>query len=71
MKSYSEWKDRGGHGVWKYVGNFKHSPSGKQFVQRNSDAFMTSFLRSLTSEKSLDSLPSEDSEHDLSEMDSS
>ncbi|KAK1374027.1 P-loop nucleoside triphosphate hydrolases superfamily protein with CH (Calponin Homology) domain-containing protein [Heracleum sosnowskyi] len=71
MKSYSEWKDKGGHGVWKYGGNFKQSPSGKQFVRRNSDAFMNSFLRSLSSEKSLDSFPSDDPEHDLSEMDNS
>ncbi|XP_074325550.1 kinesin-like protein KIN-14F [Apium graveolens] len=71
MKSYSEWKDRGGHGLWKYGGNFKPSPSGKQFVRRNSDAFMNSFLRSLSSEKSLDSFPSEDSEHNLCEMDNS
>lgn len=68
MKSYCEWKDRGGHGVWKYGGNFKPSPSGKQFVRRNSDAFMNSFLKSLSSEKYLDSFPSEDPEHDLSEM---
>ncbi|KAL1826948.1 hypothetical protein ACET3Z_005360 [Daucus carota] len=71
MKSYSEWKDRGGHGVWKYGGNLKQSPCTKQFVLKNSDAFMNSFMKSLSSEKSLDGLSSEDPEHNLTEMDSS
>ena len=68
MKSYSEWKDRGGHGVWKYGGNLKQSPCTKQFVLKNSDAFMNSFMKSLSSEKSLDGLSSEDPEHNLTEM---
>lgn len=67
LKAYSEGKQGG----WKFGGNLKPSSSGKQFVRKNSEPFMNSFLKS--SLKSLDSLSSEqflygDLGRDLSEM---
>ncbi|KAM7478414.1 hypothetical protein LguiA_026627 [Lonicera macranthoides] len=69
LKAYSEGK----HGGWKFGGNFKPSSSGKQFVRKNSEPFMNSFLKNSLIEKSLDSLSSEqflcgDLGRDLSEM---
>ncbi|KAJ8752479.1 hypothetical protein K2173_004767 [Erythroxylum novogranatense] len=57
LKSYSEWKQSGGVGTWKYSGNYKASPcgSGKLFMRKSSEPFMN-FPRS----SSLDSVPSAD-----------
>lgn len=60
MRSYNDWKQRGGSGLWKFGGTSKPTPCGKQFVWKNSEPFMGS-LRNLTSEKSLDGVSSEQS----------
>ncbi|GMP40050.1 hypothetical protein CsSME_00010647 [Camellia sinensis var. sinensis] len=70
LKSYHEWKQGGGNGMWKFGGNLKSS--GKHFVRKTSEPILSS-LRHLSSEKSLDSLCSEQSSCsdlgiDLSEM---
>ncbi|KAJ8444003.1 hypothetical protein Cgig2_020849 [Carnegiea gigantea] len=59
LKSYQEWKQTGGTGVWKFSGNAKPvtSVTVKQFVRKNSDPFANSLSRnSSQSEKSLNSL---------------
>ncbi|KAL3538236.1 hypothetical protein ACH5RR_001602 [Cinchona calisaya] len=54
LKSYSDWKQGGGNGLWKF-GNVKATPFGKQFVLKNSELFMNSVSRtSSMGEKSLD-----------------
>lgn len=54
LKSYSEWKQGGGNGSWKF-GNVKGAPSGKQFVLKNFEPFMNSLSRtSSLGEKPLD-----------------
>ena len=60
LKSYSEWKQGGGIGLWKFGGNLKPTSSGKHFMRKNSEPFMNFFTKNLSSEKSLDSV-----EHDL------
>ncbi|GMH13135.1 hypothetical protein Nepgr_014976 [Nepenthes gracilis] len=58
LKSYSEWKQGGGCGLWKYGGNVKPtSNSGKPFIRKNSEPFMTLISRnSSVSEESLEAL---------------
>lgn len=47
LKSYAEWKQSGGHGVWKFGGNVKPTvPVKPQFVRKNSEPFMNSLSRS-------------------------
>ncbi|KAL0420077.1 UNVERIFIED_CONTAM: Kinesin-like protein KIN-14I [Sesamum radiatum] len=54
LKSYNEWKQTGGNGVWKFGGNVKTTTSGKQFVRKNSEPFTSSLSRTMSSnEKSL------------------
>ncbi|KAH6777344.1 P-loop nucleoside triphosphate hydrolases superfamily protein with CH domain-containing protein [Perilla frutescens var. hirtella] len=54
LKSYYEWKQSGGNGVWKFGGNVKPATSGKQFVRKNSEPFMSSLSRSTSAnEKSI------------------
>ncbi|XWS58129.1 hypothetical protein CRYUN_Cryun08bG0008000 [Craigia yunnanensis] len=68
LKSYSEWKQSGGIGSWKYSANSKPSSfgTGKPFVRKSSEPFMNSISRTVSvGEKSVDSLCSEQS--DLSE----
>ncbi|KAL0391136.1 UNVERIFIED_CONTAM: Kinesin-like protein KIN-14I [Sesamum calycinum] len=48
LKSYNEWKQTGGNGVWKFGGNVKTSPAGKQFVRKNSEPFTGSLSRSMS-----------------------
>ncbi|KAM5553989.1 hypothetical protein ABKV19_025961 [Rosa sericea] len=61
LKSYSDWKQAGGSGSWKFVGNLKPPISGKPFLRKNSEPFMSSFTRTLSwSERSQDSFSSED-----------
>ncbi|GFY89016.1 kinesin 4 [Actinidia rufa] len=72
LKSYDDWKRGGGNGLWKFGGNLKPITFGKYFVRKNSEPFVSS-LRNLTSEKSLDSISSEQSlcgdlGNDLNEM---
>ncbi|KAL6968571.1 hypothetical protein U1Q18_034373 [Sarracenia purpurea var. burkii] len=53
LKSYSDWKQTGGNGVWKFGGNLKPSTAGKHFVRKNSDPFTSFLSRNLSaSEKS-------------------
>ncbi|KAG5525413.1 hypothetical protein RHGRI_031915 [Rhododendron griersonianum] len=60
MRSYNDWKQGGGNGLWKFGGTSKPTTFGKQFVRKNSEPFMGS-LRNLSTEKSLDSVSSEQS----------
>ncbi|XP_010523969.2 PREDICTED: kinesin-like protein KIN-14G [Tarenaya hassleriana] len=46
IKSYSEWKQTGGNGVWKFGGSIKPPTFGKSFVRKNSEPFMNSLSRS-------------------------
>ncbi|CAA0828237.1 P-loop nucleoside triphosphate hydrolases superfamily protein with CH (Calponin Homology) domain [Striga hermonthica] len=57
LKSYYEWRQAGGNGVWKFGGNLKPSTSGKQFVRKNSEPFMNSLSRTVSAnEKSLNGI---------------
>lgn len=54
LKSYSEWKQSGGNGVWKFGGTIKSTTSAKCFVRKNSEPFTNSLSRnSSINEKSL------------------
>lgn len=54
LKSYGEWKQTGGNGVWKFGGNVKPTTSAKCFVRKNSEPFTNSLSRTLSmNEKSL------------------
>lgn len=56
LKSYSEWKQTGGNGIWKFGGNVKSTTLGKSFVRKNSEPFMNSLSRtSSMNERSLNS----------------
>ncbi|KAG8663553.1 kinesin-like protein KIN-14I isoform X2 [Manihot esculenta] len=57
LKSYSEWKQTGGNGVWKFGGNVKPTISTKSFVRKNSEPFMNSLARnSSMNDQSLNAL---------------
>ncbi|KAI3448524.1 hypothetical protein Pfo_005189 [Paulownia fortunei] len=61
LKSYSDWKQCGGNGLWKFGGNSKPPSAGKQIVRKNSDLFLNFISRnSSAGEKSLDGLSSEE-----------
>ncbi|KAL3632745.1 hypothetical protein CASFOL_025729 [Castilleja foliolosa] len=62
LKSYNEWKQCGGNGLWKFSGNSnKPTYGGKQaVVRKNSELFMNFISRY----KSADSLSSEDNNAD-------
>ncbi|CAI9105375.1 OLC1v1004286C1 [Oldenlandia corymbosa var. corymbosa] len=45
LKSFSEWKQAGCNGVWKFGGNVKPVTMAKQFVRKNSDPFTSSLSR--------------------------
>ncbi|XP_059294596.1 kinesin-like protein KIN-14I isoform X1 [Lycium ferocissimum] len=45
LKSYSDWKQEGGTGVWKFGGNIKSNASVKQIVRKNSEPFTNSLSR--------------------------
>ncbi|KAF3436496.1 hypothetical protein FNV43_RR23588 [Rhamnella rubrinervis] len=61
LKSYTDWKQTGGNGIWKFGGNVKPTiTSAKSFVRKNSEPFTNSLSRtSSVTEKSLNSLPSD------------
>ena len=61
LKSYSEWKQSGGIGVWKFGGNVKVTTTAtKSFLRKNSEPFTNSLSRtSSMNEKSFNSLPSD------------
>ncbi|XP_035548982.1 kinesin-like protein KIN-14G [Juglans regia] len=76
LKSYSDWKQGGGNGSWKFGGNLKPPTCGKPFARKISEPFMNSFSRTLSCEKSLESLSGDlssygDHSHDLNETGSS
>ncbi|KAJ9543187.1 hypothetical protein OSB04_022894 [Centaurea solstitialis] len=50
LKSYSEWKQTGGNGTWKFGGTVKPTtPSnGKHIVRKNSDPFTNSLSKSMS-----------------------
>ncbi|GMQ00243.1 hypothetical protein CsSME_00047413 [Camellia sinensis var. sinensis] len=57
LKSYSDWKQTGGNGVWKFGGNLKTVTSGKHFMRKNSEPFTGSLTRNLSmGEKSLNAI---------------
>lgn len=60
LKSYCDWKQSGGNGVWKFGGNVKVITSTKSFVRKNSEPFTNSLSRnSSMTEKSLNILSSD------------
>ncbi|CAL5208873.1 unnamed protein product [Lathyrus oleraceus] len=60
LKSYSEWKQTGANGVWKFGGTIKTASTAKSFVRKNSEPFTNSLSRtSSTNEKSMTSLTSD------------
>ncbi|XP_010507883.1 PREDICTED: kinesin-like protein KIN-14G, partial [Camelina sativa] len=66
IKSYDEWKQSGGIGVWKFGGNIKPPTLGKSsFVRKNSEPFMNSSL-SRTSSINNDKCPSDTDSSKLS-----
>ncbi|OMP11461.1 hypothetical protein COLO4_03805 [Corchorus olitorius] len=66
LKSYSEWKQNGAIGTWKYSANAKPSNFGtaKPFARKNSEPFMNPSISRTVSlgEKSVESFCSEQSE---------
>ncbi|KAF5931025.1 hypothetical protein HYC85_031898 [Camellia sinensis] len=57
LKSYSDWKQTGADGVWKFGGNLKAMTSGKHFMRKNSEPFTGSLTRNLSmGEKSLNAI---------------
>ncbi|KAF2288306.1 hypothetical protein GH714_005900 [Hevea brasiliensis] len=72
LKSYSEWKQSGGIGTWKYGGSLKpqHSGAGKPFMRKVTEPFMNSFSRT-TSLPSGDHSLCDDLGHDLNEASAS
>ncbi|CAJ1969807.1 unnamed protein product [Sphenostylis stenocarpa] len=60
LKSYSEWKQTGSNGVWKFGGTVKPTISAKSFVRKNSEPFTNSLSRnSSVNEKSVTALTSD------------
>ncbi|OMO96697.1 hypothetical protein CCACVL1_04826 [Corchorus capsularis] len=65
LKSYSEWKQNGAIGTWKYSANAKPSNFGtaKPFARKNSEPFTNPISRTVSlGEKSVESFCSEQSE---------
>lgn len=49
LKSYSEWRQSGGNGIWRYGGNTKPTTNtGNFFIRKNSDPFQNSLSRNLS-----------------------
>lgn len=48
LKSYSERKQTGGNGAWKFGGNLKPITSGKNFMRKNSEPFKNSLSRNMS-----------------------
>ncbi|KAL0387376.1 UNVERIFIED_CONTAM: Kinesin-like protein KIN-14I [Sesamum radiatum] len=57
LRSYHEWKQCGGNGLWKFSGSTKGPSAGKQMDRKNSDPLVNSISRTSTGEN-LDSLSS-------------
>ncbi|KAL1546198.1 kinesin-like protein KIN-14I isoform X2 [Salvia divinorum] len=45
LKSYYEWKEGGGKGVWKFTGTWKPHSASKKFVRKSSGQFANSLSR--------------------------
>ncbi|XP_028779537.1 kinesin-like protein KIN-14I [Neltuma alba] len=45
IKAYSEWKEGGKMGSWKHGGNIKPLVSGRPFLRKNSEQFLSSLTR--------------------------
>ncbi|XP_072953882.1 kinesin-like protein KIN-14Q [Typha angustifolia] len=56
LKSYSEAKQLGRQGSWKYGGIMKPANTGKYFVRKNLDPFMGSLFRTQSGDKFTDGL---------------
>ncbi|KAL9261632.1 Kinesin-like protein [Drosera capensis] len=61
LKSYHEWRQSTGNGVWKFGSNVKPTVWMKQFVRKNSEPFSNSYSRKVTFKKK-SSTPSHDAE---------
>lgn len=60
LKSYSEWKQTGANGVWKFGGTIKPAITAKSFVRKNSEPFTNSLSKtSSINEKSMTSFTSD------------
>ncbi|CAL9023984.1 unnamed protein product [Prunus brigantina] len=69
LKSYSDWKQTGGNGIWKFGGNIKPTTSAKSFVRKNSEPFTNSLSR--TSSMNEKPLSAQASDLDSNKMSSS
>ncbi|KAK1317036.1 Kinesin-4 [Acorus calamus] len=59
LKSYSDWKEMGGNGLWKYGGGaLKATSSGKFFVRKNSEPFMNTLSRNPSMNEKLQDIAS-------------
>ncbi|KAK1293621.1 Kinesin-4 [Acorus calamus] len=59
LKSYSDWKEMGGNGSWKYGGGtLKATSSGKFFVRKNSEPFMNTLSRNPSMNEKLQDIAS-------------
>ncbi|KAL0720132.1 hypothetical protein Bca4012_034731 [Brassica carinata] len=67
IKSYDEWKQSGGIGVWKFGGSIKpfSLPKSSSFVRKNSEPFMNSLSRT-SSINNNEKSPSETDSNNLS-----
>lgn len=45
LKSFSDWKQAGGSGIWKFGGNIKPMTSSKLFMRKNLEPFTSSLSR--------------------------
>jgi kinesin family protein C2/C3 len=60
LKSYSEWKQTGANGVWKFGGTIKPTITTKSFVRKTSEPFTNSLSRtSSINEKSMTAFASD------------
>ncbi|KAH6762507.1 P-loop nucleoside triphosphate hydrolases superfamily protein with CH domain-containing protein [Perilla frutescens var. hirtella] len=66
LKSYHEWKQSGGNGVWKFSGNSKLS-GGKPNGRRNSDLFMNFLSRNSSASELSDDASCVDNLQDCNE----
>ncbi|GAB2281699.1 Kinesin-like protein KIN-14I [Dionaea muscipula] len=63
LKSYHEWRQTGGNGVWKFSGNVKPAMPMKQYVRKNMEPFTNSFSRHVSANESMSNTPSHDADH--------
>jgi len=45
LKSFSDWKVAGGSGSWKLTGGVKSPSSGKTFLKKNTDRYLSAVSR--------------------------